>query len=97
MLIWDEFDLRTYRYTDLLKLLEGAPMKLPVKGGHVQRADNQLVACTSNLRLAEHISMRFRTQENRAHSRANLGVRFTEVVIPGGHDLFMLTKLIVAK
>ena len=97
MLIWDEFDLRTYRYTDLLKLLEGAPMKLPVKGGHVQRADNQLVACTSNLRLAEHISMRFRTEENRAHSRANLGVRFTEVVVPGGHDLFMLVKLIVAR
>ena len=95
MLSWDEFDLRSYRYTDLLKLLEGAPMKLPQKGGHVQRADNQLVAATSNLRLAEHISMRFKTSENRAHSRANLGVRFTEVVIPPGHSLFLLLKLIV--
>ena len=95
MLVWDEFDLRTYRYTDLLKLLEGAPMKLPQKGGHVERADNQLIACTSNLTLREHISMRFRTAENRAHSRANLGVRFTEVCIPRGHDLFMLIKLII--
>ena len=97
MLVWDEFDLRTYRYTDLLKLLEGAPMKLPQKGGHVERADNQLIACTSNLRLSEHISMRFRTPENRAHSRANLGVRFTEVTIPDGLDLFLLLKLILAK
>ena len=95
MLVWDEFDLRSYRYTDLLKLLQGAPMKLPQKGGHVQRADNQLVAATSNLRLRQHISMRFRTPENRAHSRANLGVRFTQVVVPEGHDLFVLVKLIL--
>ena len=95
MLIWDEFDLRVYRYPDLLRLLEGAPMKLPQKGGHVQRADNQLIVATSNLRLAEHISMRFRTPENRAHSRANLGARFTEVHLPPGLDLFFLLKLIV--
>ena len=96
MLIWDEFSLSVYPYPDLLKLLEGAPMKLPQKGGHVQRADNQLVACTSNLTLREHIGMRFRTSENRAHSRANLGVRFTEVVIPEGYTLFMLIKLIAS-
>ena len=94
MLVWDEFSLSVYPYPDLLKLLEGAPMKLSQKGGHVQRADNQLIACTSNLTLREHISMRFRTPENRAHSRANLGVRFTEVCIPQGHTLFMLIKLI---
>ena len=94
MLIWDEFSLSVYPYPDLLMLLEGAPMKLSQKGGHVQIADNQLIACTSNLTLREHISMRFRTPENRAHSRANLGVRFTEVCIPQGHTLFMLIKLI---
>ena len=95
LLSWDEFDLRCYPYTDLLKLLEGRPMKLPVKGGHVERADNQLIICTSNLTLSEHIRMRFKSDENRAHSRANLGVRFTEVHVPANKPLFILCKLIM--
>lgn len=94
MLSWDQFNLRCYPYTDLLKLLEGRPMKLPIKGGHVERADNQLIICTSNLSLERHIRKRFRLEQDIADSIANLGVRFTEVVVPVDRPLFILCKLI---
>ena len=97
LLVWDEFDMRAYRYPDLLKLLEGAPMKLPQKGGHVPRDDNQLIITTTNLTLHEHICNRFRSPQNRMHSTANLAVRFTEVIIPKDKLLFLLCKLINSK
>ena len=97
LLIWDEFELRCYRYTDLLKLLQGAPMKLPQKGGHVQRADNQLIIMTTNLSLLRHVYNRFRDERDRETSMANLRARIREITIPEGHTLFMLIKLILPK
>lgn len=94
LLSWDEFHLKCYPYPDLLKLLEGRPMKLPQKGGHIERADNQLIICTSNLTIHEHVCNRFKSPSNRIHSLANLGVRFTEIIIPEDKPLFLLIKLI---
>ena len=96
LLMWDEFDLKTYKYTSLLKLLEGRPMKLPQKGGHVPRADNQLILMTSNLTLKQHIYSKFKSAVNRAHSMRNLRERITEVKIPKGLNLFILNKLLVS-
>ena len=95
LLSWDEFNLRCYPYTDLLKLLEGRPMKLPIKGGHIERADNQLIICTSNLSLRRHIRKRFLLDEDRHDSQANLEVRFTEVAVTRDRPLFLLLKLIM--
>lgn len=97
MLVWDQFDLRTYRYVDLLRLLEGRPMKLPVKGGNVPRNDNQIVYMTSNLSLVQHVTRRFRCPASVAHSMSNLRARVCQVVIPPGHDLFFLAKLLVPR
>ena len=94
LLSWDEFSLRIYSYPDLLKLLEGAPMKLPQKGGHVGRDDNQLTIATSNLSIRQHVESRFGSASNRAHSLANLGARFAEVRVPADRPLFLLLKLI---
>ena len=95
MLVWDEFNLNVYRYPDLLKLLQGQPMKLPTKGGHVERDDNQMIYMTSNLALDKHVDMRWKTGDLRAISRNNLCARITEVVLPPGISLFVLCKLIV--
>lgn len=94
MLVWDEFNLGCYKYPDLLKLLEGRPMKLPQKGGHVERADNQLIYMTSNLPLESHISKRFYSEEDRVISLANLSERITVVHVPENLNLFLLQKLI---
>ena len=97
LLSWDEFSLKCYPYPDLLKLLEGRPMKLPQKGGHVPRDDNQLVIATTNLTMAMHVRDRFKLQDNRAHALLNLSARFTEVIVPADRPLFILNRLIVQK
>ena len=96
LLVWDQFSLSVYPYPDLLKLLEGRPMKLPQKGGHVQRADNQLIYMTSNMRLERHISKKFHNAEDRAISLANLRERITTVFVPENFTLLWMQKLIVA-
>lgn len=94
MLTWDQFNLSTYKYQNLLKLLEGRPMKLPQKGGHVPRADNQLIYMTSNLPLDYHIRRSTRDVSLWQIRRLNLSPRIIEVVIPEGRDLFLLLNLI---
>ena len=91
---WEEFTLNKYPYDLLLKLLEGQAAKLPVKGSHAFRRDNQLITMTSNLKLQQHICNRFKSNTNRNHARLNLASRITEVVIPDGKDLFLLLKLL---
>lgn len=94
MMVWDEFDLGVLPYGNLLKLLEGRPMQLPVKGGHAKRADNQLVYMTSNWSLQQHISHKFSTGIDRQHARLSLLQRVTEVRVPQHLDLFILLKLV---
>lgn len=94
MLTWDEFNLQSYSYPLLLKLLEGRPMALPIKGGHVKRSDNQLIIMTSNLSLRRHILLKFKKRNDRLTARDNLAPRITEVKIPPKRDLFLLVKLI---
>ena len=96
LLVWDEFSLSVYPYPDLLKLLEGRPMKLPQKGGHVQRADNQLIIMSSNLTLTQHIHRRFYRVDDRSTAELNLRERVTEVIIPHDLNLFVLLKLVHA-
>ena len=94
MVLWNEFNLRSMPYPDLLNFLQGAKMDLQYKGGSVLKTDNQLVYMTSNMRLNAHICGRFSSEQNRKLARANLGARITEVVIPDNLDLFVLLKLI---
>ena len=96
-MVWDEFNLRTLPYGNLLKLMQGRPMQLPQKGGHAKRADNQLIYMTSNLSLQQHICARFRSEANREHARLNLRARIKEVRVPENHALFILLRLIVAR
>ena len=94
LLRWDEFNLSTYKYPDLLKLLEGIPMKLPIKGGHVIREDNQLIIMNSNLKLKQHVEMKFRKPALVKQAISNLSTRITQVVIPKNKTLFLLLPLI---
>lgn len=95
LMTWDQFNLGTYKYENLLKLLEGRPMRLPVKGGHVPRADNQLIYMTSNWSLEQHIRRKFKNEIDRDHARLNLRARICQVVIPNNLNLFLLLKLIL--
>ena len=94
LLRWDEFNLSTYKYSDLLRLLEGIPMKLPVKGGHVIRGDNQLIIMNSNLKLKQHIEMKFRKPHLVKQAVSNLSTRITQIVVPKNKNLFLLLPLI---
>ena len=96
MIFWDEFNLRSMQYPQLLKLLQGLPMDLPYKGGSALKTDNQLIYMTSNMSLEQHICSRFKTESARALSRANLRARIDQVILPLGVDLFLLLKLIKA-
>ena len=95
LITWDEFNLKRLKYPTLLKFLQGLRMDLPIKGSHVTRSDNPLILMTSNLTLEEHICKRFSSQQNRAHSRANLAVRIDEINI-GKNPIFFLEKLLVS-
>ena len=97
LLDWQEFNLNVYSYSDLLILLEGQGTKLPVKGGHVMKTDNQLIIMTSNKALKSHIFDKFKESSDRQIAVTNLKPRITQVTIPDQHDLFMLLKLIIPK
>ena len=95
LILWNEFNLRTMPYPQLLNFLEGLPIDLQYKGGSVLKYGNQLIYATSNLSLAGHINSRFRQESSRALARDNLAARITEVVVPPGLGLFLLCRLIV--
>ena len=95
LIIWNEFDLTRFKYPTLLKFLEGLRMDLPIKGSHITRSDNPLILLTSNLSLEKHICARFRSQQMRRHSRANLVPRIDEIDI-GTNSVFFLCKLLVS-
>lgn len=95
MILWNQFNLRTMPYPQLLNILEGIPTDLPYKGGSTLKRDNQLIYMTSNMNLEQHIRSRFSNEEHRALARANLKARITQVEVPQHLDLFLLTKLIV--
>ena len=94
MILWNQFYLRAMPYNQLLNVLEGEPTDLPFKGGSILKRDNQLVYITSNMSLQQHICTRFKEQEKRDLSRANLKARIDQIVIPEDKDLFLILKLI---
>lgn len=97
MILWNQFNLKSMPYPQLLNVLEGQYTDLQYKGGSVLKTDNQLMYMTSNMSLQQHIRMRFRSEESRDLARANLRARIDEVVVPEGIDLFLLLKLIKSK
>lgn len=94
LLVWDEFSLGVYKYPDLLKLLEGRPMQLPIKGGHISKDDRQLMIATSNISLIRHVKNRFYKQDDVRDSIANLRARIIEIKVSKITPLFILIKLI---
>lgn len=97
MMVWDEFNLKCYPYPDLLKLLEGRPMELPIKGGHAQRRDNQLIYMNSNCSLKELIRFKFKTDNLRTKAWLNLNARIDIIQVFKTKPLFLLCKLIQKK
>ena len=94
MILWNQFNLRTMPYPELLNLLEGVPMDLQYKGGSVLKTDNQLIYMTSNMTLQQHICARFSSEQARQLARANLRARIDQIILPEGIDLFSLIKVI---
>lgn len=94
MILWNQFNLRTMPYPQLLNILEGQYTDLQYKGGSVLKTDNQLIYMTSNMTLEQHICSRFKLEEARELARLNLRARIDQIVIPDGVDLFLLLKLI---
>lgn len=96
MILWDQFNLKSMPYPQLLKFLQGLQMDLQYKGGSVLKTDNQLIYMTSNMTLRQHVESRFSSERSRALSEANLRARIQEVILPQGVDLFLLQKLFKA-
>ena len=92
---WNQFKLKGgMPHTTLLKFLEGDPIDLEYKGGSSLRRDNQLIIMTSNMSLLQHIFVKFGQSSQRVLAQANLGARIQELIIPPGHDLFLLERLL---
>lgn len=97
MILWNQLYLRAMPYGQLLNVLEGEPTDLHYKGGSTLKRDNQLIYMTSNMNLEQHICSRFKTEDSRALSRANLRARIEQIQVPENLNLFLLLKLILPK
>lgn len=98
LILWNQAKLTSYSYDTILKLLEGSYLDLPTKGGIAPKRDNPLIIMTSNLTLDQMIRQKFgNNQQYLQMARRNLAVRVQNVVVPEGHNLFLLQKLLKAK
>lgn len=97
MILWNQLYLRAMPYGQLLNVLEGEPTDLHYKGGSTLKRDNQLLYMTSNMNLEQHICSRFKTEDARALSRANLRARIDQIQVPEHLNLFLLLNLILPK
>ena len=97
LILWNQAKLTSYPYDTLLKLLEGSYVNLPTKGGTAPKRDNPLIVMTSNMTLQQMIQQKFNYNQSYAQmARKNLAIRVQNVIVPCGHDLFLLQKLLVA-
>lgn len=87
---WGEFSLTSQAmpFGELLKLLGGEQMNLPVKGSNVFKMDRQAFILSSNRTLAQHAKIRFPSESERAALQPALESRIHELVIPSGVTLF---------
>ena len=93
---WNQAKLTSYSYDTILKLLDGSPLDLPNKGAVSRKVDNPLIIMTSNMTLDQMIHQKFHySKQYQAMARKNLAVRVQNVIIPDGHDLFILQKLLI--
>ena len=93
---WNQAKLTSYSYDTVLKLLDGSPLDLNTKGSVSRKVDNPLIIMTSNLTLDQMITQKFGYNKDYVKmARANLAVRVQNVVVPKGHNLFLLQKLLV--
>ena len=96
VIYWNQAKLTSYSYDTILKVLEGSKVDLPQKGASVLKYDNPLVIMTSNMTLDQMITQKFGYNPDYVKmARANLAVRVENVVVPKGHNLFLLQKLLV--
>ena len=95
LLFWNEAKLTSYAYDTILKVLEGSEVDLPYKGGSTLKYDNPLVVMTSNLTLDQMILQKFPSNQSyQEMARKNLAVRVENIIVPEGHNLFLLQKLL---
>ena len=96
-IFWNEAKLTSYSFDVILQLLDGSPVTLPSKGGGNKKVDNPLIVMTSNMTLSQMIHQKFKSNKQYLElAKRNLAERIQNVVIPEGHDLFLLQKLMVS-
>ena len=96
---WGEFSLssKAMPFGELLKLLGGEQMNLPVKGSSVFKMDRQAFILSSNKTLEQHLDSRFPGEYGKAEIKVlepALRARINELIIPDGITLFPLIELI---
>lgn len=101
LMFWDEAKLDMMSFNQLLMLMDGRPFHLPFKGGSTPKRDNQLWILCSN----ESLESQMRAMGKNTAKDPLTGLyldqqinavfnRIQELVIPDGHDLFILQRLI---
>lgn len=96
---WGEFSLssKVMPFGELLKLLGGEQMNLPVKGSNVFKMDRQAFILSSNKTLEQHLNSRFPGAPGKVEIKAlepALRVRINELILPDNVTLFPLIDLI---
>jgi hypothetical protein len=99
-MLWNEVDIKGWKMEDLKNMLEGSPVTLEIKGGHIEKDDNPEVFMTSNYTLREMIEERYKYDPVRLdRTLKTLGARIEEVnldyFIRRHRNIFFLQKLIV--
>ena len=99
MWTWNEWDIGTVNWSDLLLLLEGFETDLRIKGSKTVKLDRPMLFLVSNETYEQHYSKRFGYLERKSPSsykvrKKALDVRIQELDF-GEKNLFFIQKLLV--
>lgn len=99
-MLWNEVDIKGWKMEDLKNMLEGSPVTLEIKGGHIEKDDNPEVFMTSNYTLQEMIEEKYKYDPvRRDRTIQTLRPRIDEVnldkFVNKYGNIFFLQKLIV--
>ena len=100
MWTWNEWDIGSVNWSDLLLLLEGFETDLRIKGSKTVKLDRPMLFLVSNETYEKHYSKRFGYLERKSPSsykvrKKALDVRIRELDF-GNKNLFFLQKLLVS-
>jgi hypothetical protein len=100
-MIWDQCDLRMMNKEQTLQLFDGDPFNLPYKGGSILKRDNQLWIMSSNKTLEQQfITAGYNTVKDSLTGQyldqqvTALRNRIQQIIVPQGHDLLILQRIL---